>query len=66
MTFTEALPFILPLLALQLILIGVSLWDLSRPERQVKGGNKWVWALVIVFGQLVGPLVYLFVGREDA
>lgn len=66
MTLTEALPFILPLLALQLILIGVSLWDLSRPERQVKGGNKWVWALVIVFGQLVGPLVYLFVGREDA
>jgi hypothetical protein len=66
MTFTEALPFILPLLALQLILIGVSLWDLTRPERQVKGGNKWVWALVIVFGQLVGPLVYLFVGREDA
>ena len=66
MTFTEALPFILPLLVLQLILIGVSLWDLTRPERQVKGGNKWVWALVIVFGQLVGPLVYLFVGREDA
>ncbi|HET8571679.1 MAG TPA: PLD nuclease N-terminal domain-containing protein [Candidatus Limnocylindria bacterium] len=66
MTLTEALPFILPLLALQLILIGVSLWDLTRPERQVKGGNKWVWALVIVFGQLVGPLVYLFVGREDA
>ena len=66
MTFQEALPLILPLLALQLILIAVSLWDLTRPERRVKGGTKWVWALVIVFGQLVGPLVYLFVGREES
>ena len=66
MTFQEALPLILPLLALQLILIAVSLWDLTRPERRVKGGTKWVWALVIVFGQLIGPLVYLFVGREES
>ncbi len=65
MTFREALPLILPLLALQLILIGVALWDLTRPERRVKGGNKWLWGVVIVFGQLVGPLVYLFVGRDD-
>jgi hypothetical protein len=66
MTLSEALPLILPLLALQLILIGVSLWDLTRAERRVKGGNKWIWAVVIVFGQLIGPLVYLFLGREDA
>ena len=66
MTLHEALPLILPLIALQLILIGVSLWDLTRPDRRVKGGNKWVWGLVIVFGQLIGPLVYLFVGRDES
>ena len=66
MTLQEALPLILPLIALQLILIGVSLWDLTRPDRRVKGGNKWVWGLVIVFGQLIGPLVYLFVGRDES
>jgi len=66
MTLQEALPLILPLIALQLILIGVSLWDLTRPDRLVKGGNKWLWGLVIVFGQLIGPLVYLFVGREES
>jgi hypothetical protein len=65
MTFQEALPILLPLLALQLILIGVALWDLTRPDRRVKGGNKWVWAIVICLGQLIGPVVYLFVGRED-
>lgn len=66
MTLEEALPLLLPLLALQLILIAVGLWDLTRPERRVKGGNKWVWAIVIVLINIVGPLVYLFVGREDA
>ncbi|HET8587298.1 MAG TPA: PLD nuclease N-terminal domain-containing protein [Candidatus Limnocylindria bacterium] len=65
MTFQEALPIILPILVLQLILAIVALWDLTRPERRVKGSNKWVWAIVVVFGGIIGPLVYLFVARED-
>jgi hypothetical protein len=66
MTLEEALPLIIPLLVLQLVLVGIGLFDLTRLERRVRGGNKLVWGLVIVFGQLLGPLVYFFVGREDA
>ena len=66
MTFEEILPFLIPLIALQVILLVAGLYDLSRPERQVKGGNKLVWAAVIVFGQLLGPLVYFFLGREES
>jgi hypothetical protein len=66
MTLEGALPLVLPLIILQLILIVVALWDLTRPERRVKGGNKWVWAIVIVLVNVIGPLVYLFAGREDA
>lgn len=65
MTFEEALPLILPIAVLQLILALVALWDLSRPERRVKGSNKWVWAVVVILGGIIGPLVYLFAGRED-
>ena len=65
MTLQEILPVLLPLLALQLILMGVALRDLLQQDRRVKGGDKRVWALVIVFGQLLGPLLYLAVGRED-
>jgi hypothetical protein len=65
MTLEEILPFLIPLLALQLVLMAVALYDLTRPERRVRGGNKWVWALVIVVGELLGPLVYFLVGRED-
>lgn len=65
MTLQQALPFIIPLLILQLALIGVGLYDLTRPERRVKGGNKLVWGVVIVLGELIGPIVYFFFGRED-
>ena len=66
MTFDEILPLLIPLIALQLALIGVGLFDLTRAERRVRGDNKLVWALVIVFGQVLGPLVYFLFGREDA
>ena len=65
MTLEEILPFLVPLLALQAILLVAGLYDLSRPERRVKGGNKLVWAAVIVFGQLLGPLIYFLIGRDE-
>ena len=55
---------VLPILAIQIALIVVALRDLTRPERRVRGGNKVVWALVIVLFELVGPALYFFVGRE--
>jgi hypothetical protein len=29
-------------------------------------GNKWVWAAIIVLVNLVGPILYLAVGRKPA
>lgn len=64
-TLQQALPFLIPLVILQLALMGVGLYDLTRPERRVRGGSKLVWGLVIVLGELIGPLVYFFFGRRD-
>jgi hypothetical protein len=66
MTFQEILPFLIPLAILQLTLMAIGLWDLSRPDRRVRGGNKAVWAVVIVVFQMLGPLAYFLVGREEA
>lgn len=66
MTFEEILPFLIPLIVLQLILVAVGLFDLTRPERRVKGDNKLVWGLVIVFINLFGPLIYFLFGREES
>jgi hypothetical protein len=60
------LAIVLPLVAIQLALVIVALRDLSRADRRVRGGAKWVWVIVIVFGELFGPAIYLLAGRENA
>jgi hypothetical protein len=59
------LGLIVPLLLLQLGLLAAALYDLTRPERRVRGDNKLIWALVIIFVSLFGPLIYFLIGREE-
>lgn len=66
MDVTALLPVLVPLIALQLLLMVLALRDLVRPERRVRGGSKLLWGIVIVLGELLGPLVYFLVGREEA
>jgi hypothetical protein len=61
--FLEFLPYIIPLVLLQLTLMIVALLDLIRREKTK--GPKWVWALVIILGELIGPIIYFIFGRED-
>ncbi len=56
---------VLGLIVVQLALQLYALADLARRDR-VRGDRKWAWALVIVFGNLVGAIVYLAVGRAPA
>lgn len=60
------LPLILVLVVLQIVLIIAALIDLAKPERRVKGDSKVVWVIIILVFQLLGPLAYFIVGREDA
>lgn len=55
---------LLPLVILQLILLVAALYDLTRPNRRVKGDSKAVWALIIIFVSTIGPILYFLVGRE--
>ena len=57
---------ILPLIVLQVVLLIAALIDLTRNERQVRGGNKLIWALIIIFVSLFGPLLYFLIGREES
>ncbi len=60
----QLLPFIIPIVLLQLILMVVALVDLSKRER-VRWLPKWGWALIIILGELLGPIVYFILGREE-
>lgn len=55
---------LLPLIVLQVALMVAALWDLAHRER-VRGGNKWVWGIVIVLFNIIGPVVYFLFGREE-
>ena len=63
--FMTMLPILIPLLLAELALLAYCLVDIARPERRVRGGNKLVWILVVLFIGTLGPLAYLFFGRED-
>jgi len=60
----EMLPFLIPLIILELGLMIFALVDLIR-RKTVRGGNKFVWALVIVLFQIFGPIIYLVIGRKE-
>lgn len=64
-TIKEILPFLIPLLLIQLVLLIIALTDLIKREK-VRGGNKIIWALVIVFINIIGPILYLFIGRQES
>jgi hypothetical protein len=62
-TLTDILPFLIPILLLQIVLIVVALRDLIGRERTK--GPKWAWALIILFVNLFGAIIYLLLGREE-
>jgi hypothetical protein len=51
----------------ELALAVIALVDLvRRPRVRVTFGNKWVWVAIIVLVNLVGPILYLAIGRKPA
>lgn len=60
----KLVPLLLPIVVLELGLMVAALWDLAHRER-VRGGRKWVWVLVAVLVNIVGPLAYFMFGREE-
>ncbi|MGB3259282.1 PLD nuclease N-terminal domain-containing protein [Paenisporosarcina sp.] len=55
---------IAPIFIIQLILVIVALIDLTKIHQT--NGPKWVWALVIIFINIVGPIAYFIAGRKQA
>ncbi|MFN8512641.1 MAG: PLDc N-terminal domain-containing protein [Thermomicrobiales bacterium] len=66
MDVRDLLPILLPLVAIQLGLQIFSLFDLARAERHARYLPKVAWAAIIILGQLLGSVVYLVAGREEA
>jgi len=59
----QYLPLLIPVILIQIILLIVALLDLIRREQT--RGPKWVWAVVIVLVNIIGPIVYFIFGRKE-
>ena len=55
---------LLPLVIVEFVLLVAALYDLTRPNRRVRGDSKVVWALIIIFVATIGPILYFLAGRE--
>jgi hypothetical protein len=59
----KVLPILTPIILLQIVLLVAAIIDLIR-QPKVRG-PKWVWALVIVFVNIFGPIIYFLFGRKE-
>lgn len=59
----QLIPLLIPIILIQFGLMVAALVDLvKRPKTR---GPKWIWFVVIVFINLIGPIIYFVVGRDE-
>lgn len=61
--WSRYLPLILPLVALQLILLIAALRDIMK--RKSTNGSRQMWILIVVFVNIIGPVLYFVFGRKE-
>lgn len=63
--FLDNLPIFIPLILLQLgLMVTALLHVLKHPHYRF--GNRIFWIIVVVFFQIIGPVVYFVFGRGEA
>ena len=58
------LPIVLPIIAVGALLVFIALIDLYRHRKTRK--NVLVWTLIIIFVNVLGPILYFVIGRKDS
>ncbi len=63
---TEILPFLIPLIVVQLALVGYTLWHILT-HKTYKRGSRALWIVVGLVGlQVLGAILYFVLGREES
>ena len=61
----EYLPFLIPVVVVELILVVVALRDILTHENY-KRGSRTTWIVItLVFMNFLGPILYFILGKED-
>ena len=62
---TQFLPFLIPLLIAEIVLLVVTIRHILT-HNTYKRGNRTIWLIVAIVGmQFWGPILYFVFGKED-
>lgn len=62
----EMLPFLIPLIVVELVLLMVTLRHILT-HNNYKRGNRLMWIVITIVGmEFIGPVLYFLLGKEDA
>ncbi len=65
-SITEILPFLIPLVVIEFMLLAYTLHHILTHENYKRGGRV-LWIVVVIIGMnFVGPILYFLLGKEDA
>lgn len=59
----DMLQLLVPVLILQFILMATAL--VSCLKQKETNGPKWLWIIVIIFLNIIGPILYFIFGRKE-
>jgi hypothetical protein len=66
MQFKEILPFAIPLIIAEFILLAVTIRHILTHENY-KRGSRTLWLVIVIIGmEFIGPILYFLLGKEDA
>lgn len=54
---------VLPIIIINYLLVIIALVDCYKAE--ATRGPKWMWALIILLINLIGPILYFVIGRRN-
>ena len=64
--FAKLIPLLIPIILIQLGFQIAALVNLYRQPADIIKGSKWLWAAVILLGEIIGPIVYFVLARKEA
>ena len=65
MDIAGMLPFLIPLIVVEFVLLGYTLWHILT-HKNYKRGNRSMWLMIAIIGmQFIGPILYFMLGKEE-
>jgi hypothetical protein len=61
-TITDWIKLLLPLLVVNYMLVAFCLWLIVN--KGVRNLKPWIWAMIVIFVNGIGSIVFLIVGRK--